>query len=54
MIEAPPHHRFAHTLCYVPFSPTFTGLDTFTYVVIDSDGNESAPATADIDIFEIL
>ena len=44
---------FAATMCYVPFSSTFTGSDTFTYTAVDVDGNESAPASATIEIFEV-
>jgi len=44
---------FADTLCYVPFSTTFTGSDVFTYTVVDVDGNESAPASVNIEIYEV-
>jgi len=44
---------YAATVCYVPFSSTFIGSDSFTYTAIDVDGNESAPASVDIDIFEV-
>ncbi|MPM99017.1 hypothetical protein SDC9_146207 [bioreactor metagenome] len=44
---------FAATVCYVPFSSTYTGSDSFTYTAIDVDGNESAPASVSIDIFEV-
>lgn len=44
---------FADTLCYVPFSSTFVGSDTFEYTVVDVDGNESAPASVSIEIFEV-
>jgi len=45
-------YNFYGTLCYVPFQPTFTGFDSFTFVVVDPDGNESSPGTATIEIFE--
>ncbi|MEO8601406.1 MAG: DUF1566 domain-containing protein [bacterium] len=41
------------TTCYVTFSTTFTGTDSFTYEVVDSDGNVSNGATATITVFEI-
>jgi len=44
---------FVATVCYVPFSSTYLGSDSFTYTVIDVDGNESEPASVDIDIFEV-
>lgn len=44
---------FGTTVCYVPISSTFTGFDTFTYTAIDVDGNESAPASVTIEIFEV-
>ena len=44
---------FAATVCYVPFSSTYLGSDSFTYTVIDVDGNESEPASVDIEIFEV-
>ncbi len=44
--------NYAFTLCYVPFSSTFLGADTFTYRVIDPDGNASAPAAISIETFE--
>ena len=44
---------FATTICYVPFSSTFVGSDTFTYTVVDVDGNESAPASVSIEIYEV-
>jgi hypothetical protein len=44
---------FAATICYVPFSSTFVGSDTFSYTAVDVDGNESAPASATIEIFEV-
>lgn len=43
---------YAITFCYVPMSSTYTGSDTFTYTAVDVDGNESAPASVHIDIFE--
>lgn len=47
------HHRYAQTLCYVTFSPTFTGTDAFTYRVVDRQGNVSATATATITVFQV-
>ena len=44
---------FATTICYVPISSTYTGPDTFTYTAVDVDGNESAPASVAIEIFEV-
>ena len=43
---------FVSTVCWVPISSTFTGVDTFTYTAVDVDGNESAPAMVTIEIFE--
>jgi len=43
---------WASTVCYVPVSSTYVGFDTFTYTAIDVDGNESAPASVTIEIFE--
>ncbi|HET8900048.1 MAG TPA: DUF1566 domain-containing protein [Rhodanobacteraceae bacterium] len=40
------------TFCYVPFSSTFVGSDTFTYRVMDADGNISNTASVSIEIFE--
>ncbi|MFT3777103.1 MAG: DUF1566 domain-containing protein [Ottowia sp.] len=45
--------NFAMTWCYVPFSSTFTGSDTFTYQVTDPDGNVSQPGVVSIEIFEL-
>ena len=47
-----PRGFWASTVCYVPMSSTFTGFDTFTYSAIDVDGNESAPASVTIEIFQ--
>lgn len=44
--------NFVSMYCYVPFSETFTGLDSLTYTVTDPDGNVSAPATVNIEIRE--
>jgi hypothetical protein len=41
------------TWCYVPFSSTFVGSDTFTYQVTDPDGNVSQPGVVSIEVFEI-
>lgn len=35
------------------FSPTFTGTDSFSYRVVDRQGNASATATATITVFEV-
>jgi len=43
---------FATSMCYVPTSSTFTGFDAFSYTAVDVDGNESAPASVTIEIFE--
>jgi hypothetical protein len=40
------------TFCYVPFSATFTGTDSFTYRVADTDGNFSNESLVSITIFE--
>jgi len=45
--------NFSMTHCYVPFSSTFVGSDTFTYQVTDPDGNVSGIASVSIEIFEI-
>jgi len=45
--------NFAMTWCYVPFSSTFVGSDTFTYQVTDPDGNVSQPGVVSIEVFEI-
>jgi len=29
------------SLCYIPFTSTFTGTDSFTYALVDNDGNVS-------------
>jgi len=47
-----PSFNFAMTWCYVPFSSTFVGSDTFTYQVTDPDGNVSAPGVVSIEIFQ--
>jgi hypothetical protein len=44
---------YADTVCYVPFSTTSPGSDVFTYTVVDVDGNESAPASVSIEIYEV-
>ena len=44
--------NYVVTLCYTPFSSTFLGSDTFTYRVVDPDGNASAPASMDLEFFE--
>ena len=44
--------NYHYTVCWVPFSSTWVGVDTFSYRVIDPDGNVSAPTTMDLEIFE--
>ena len=44
--------NYHYTVCWVPFSSTWVGVDTFSYRVIDPDGNVSAPASMDLEIFE--
>lgn len=44
--------NFSMTWCYVPFSSTFTGSDTFTYQITDPDGNVSNIGVVNLDIFE--
>lgn len=46
------HHSYLGILCYVTFSTTFTGTDSFQYRVIDRQGNVSDPAIATITVFE--
>lgn len=48
-----PRGFFSSTICYVPFSSTFVGSDTFSYSVVDVDGNESNVSSVSIEIFEI-
>lgn len=52
--EAPeaPNAR-ATILCYVTFSTTFTGTDSFTYELIDNEGAVSNTAIATITVFEM-
>ncbi|MBB6558848.1 hypothetical protein HNP48_001512 [Acidovorax soli] len=40
------------SFCYRPFSMTYTGLDSFTFTVTDTDGNVSEPGTINIEIYE--
>lgn len=44
---------FSATVCYVPFSSTFVGSDSFTYTAVDVDDNESGEASFSIEIFEV-
>jgi hypothetical protein len=44
---------FQRTMCYVPLSSTFTGLDSFTYVGVDEFGRRSEPASVTIEIIEV-
>lgn len=47
------HFNYDNTILYVPFSSTFVGSDTYTYCVIDPDGNVSNVASVSIEIFEV-
>lgn len=42
----------AKTYCYVPFSDTFTGVDSFTYRVRDNEGSASEIALVTLTIFD--
>jgi len=46
------HHRYLGIVCYVTFSTTFTGTDSFQFRVIDRQGNVSDPAIVTITVFE--
>jgi len=46
-------HNFVATFCWVPYSSTWVGSDTFTYDVIDPDGYVSGTVSVGIEIFEI-
>ena len=48
------HYGFNYTMthCYVPFSSTRSGSDSFTYQVTDPDGNKSGIVSVSIEIFE--
>jgi hypothetical protein len=41
------------TVCYIPFSDTFTGLDAYTYRVRDNEGAVSDTAHVTITVFEL-
>lgn len=44
LVPAQPYYgTFAYSgaLCYIPFVSTYTGSDTFTYALVDKDGNVS-------------
>lgn len=47
------HYNYANTVCYVPMSSTFVGFDSYSYRVIDFDGNVSNTAAVTIEIFEV-
>ena len=47
-----PYQRFQITTCYVPFSSTFTGFDSFTFQFVDREGHVGNVATFNIEIFE--
>ena len=47
-----PPYNFVASVFYVPFSTTFTGSDSFTYDVIDPDGNVSNTVSVSIEISE--
>ena len=38
------NRSYNDTLLYTTFSTTFDGVDSFTYTVVDKDGNESNEA----------
>lgn len=45
--------HFGDTWCYIPFSPTFTGFDSFTYIAQDTERHMSlVPGVVSIEIFE--
>ena len=44
---------FQRTMCYVPFSSSWTGFDSFTFVAIDEWGATSAPALISIEVFDV-
>ena len=48
-----PYGTFPATVCWVPKSSTFLGFDTFSYTVVDVDGNESEPASVTIETYEV-
>ena len=45
-------YNWVMTWCYVPFSSTFVGSDTFTFDVTDPDGNVSNAGAINIEIYE--
>jgi hypothetical protein len=44
---------YQRILCYVPYSSTFTGIDSFTYTATDVFGAQSSPAIFSITVFEV-
>ncbi len=40
------------SFCYMPFTSIFTGTDSFTFVLVDQDGNVSEPGRVNIDIYK--
>jgi hypothetical protein len=46
-------YNYNNTIVYVPLSSTWTGSDTYTYCVVDPDGNVSNIASVSIEIFEV-
>lgn len=44
--------QYARVYCYIPFSPTFTGYDFFTYSYDDSHGGDPLTGVVSIEIFE--
>ena len=40
-LDGTPMGNYNDTLIYTTFSTTFEGVDSFTYTVVDKDGNES-------------
>lgn len=45
------HESYYASFCYIPFTSTFTGTDSFSFVLVDQDGNVSEPAQVNIDIY---
>ncbi len=43
---------FEQTVCYVPFSQTWTGFDSFTYSAVDDHGSKGTPAVVSIQVFQ--
>jgi len=43
----------AVSMCYVPFSPVFTGTDAFKYRVRDNEGRVSEPELVDLILYDV-